>query len=72
MCFIHTTRLVCKTCGHQNAVPRTAPCSEANNVEKPCKKQRMQTTTLIDASKCPKCKAKAAKAKEYKTEAKEE
>jgi hypothetical protein len=32
----------------------------------------MQTTTLIDASKCPQCKAKAAKAKEYKTEAKEE
>jgi hypothetical protein len=27
---------------------------------------------LIDASKCPQCKAKAAKAKEYKTEAKEE
>ncbi|CVK94680.1 uncharacterized protein FPRN_10098 [Fusarium proliferatum] len=69
MCFIHTIRLVCIKCGHQTPVPRTAPCKEANNVEMPCQKKRMQTTTLIDSSKCPQCKSKAAKAKECKTEA---
>ncbi|EWG46160.1 hypothetical protein FVEG_15930 [Fusarium verticillioides 7600] len=71
MCFIHTTRYVCIRCGHQNPVPRTAYCKDADNVEVPCKKTRMQTTSVIDSSKCPQCKAKAAKAKakECKAEA---